>query len=191
MKKFILSAEELNIITALREKGLLNTQGKTSEQQKDNNNANGGKTRKYSVSPFFRVAASGMRQYGNVPDARKNTATKRACLDMAVSLSKHYPDAVRFWQDLLHECKALLDSMRFHQECKAWGLNPEYVAQHITVEGKSKVNRVLKEGLHAGYGENAKLFVTPLYNVVIIPETNMEAQPAIAEAPVEQEVAGE
>lgn len=191
MTKIKLSAEELSIISALREKGLLNTQEKTSEQQKDNKNANGGKTRKYSVSPFYRVAASGMRQYENVPDARKNTATKRACLDMAVSLSKHYPDAVRFWQDLLHECRALLDSMRFHQECKAWGLQPDYVAQHITVEGKSKVNRVLKEGLHAGYGENAKLFVTPLYNLVIIPETDTEALPSIAVAPVKKEVTGE
>ncbi len=118
---------------------------------------------------FYYVSRNGMKLFESVPDARKNTETKRDCLQRALNMSRYYPDAARYWQDMLNETKPILDSKRFDRECQEWGLNPEIVAQHLVVEGKSAVNRVLKDGLIAGFGEDAKFFVDPLYNLVIKP----------------------
>lgn len=143
------------------------------------------RVRVQNTSNFYRTAKSGMKFFANVPEARKSTSTKFSSLRMAVMLSKSYPDEIRFFQELLNEAKPLLDSKRFEKECKAWNLMPENVAQHLVVEGKAIVNRVLKYGLMAGFGENAKLFIEPIYIPDIKPEGSSTAANTPAAAAVE------
>ena len=131
------------------------------------------KTKKV-VNPFWYVSKNAMRIYSNVPDARKNTQTKHDSIQVSVSLSKYYPDAARYWQELLDQTKPLLDSKRFENECLSWDLNPENVAQHLVVEGSTVVKKVLKLGLVAGYGEKAKFFVDPLYTLEIKPMSEIK-----------------
>ena len=127
---------------------------------------------------FYRICSTGMKLFKRVADAKKTPSTKRESLNLAITLSSYYPDAIRFWLDLEDQAKLLLDSKRFERECEAWDLKPENVAQHLVVEGKATVNRVLKLGLVEGYGENAKLFIEPLNTVDIKPEKPAEATSA-------------
>jgi hypothetical protein len=94
----------------------------------------------------------------------QNTKTKRETLNLAVRLCpKYYSDTFRFWQDLLDEANILLDSNRFNKYCNdVLKLDPQAVAEHLVVEGKATVNKVLKEGLE-NYGEKARMFSERLY----------------------------
>jgi len=95
----------------------------------------------------------------------QNTKTKKATLDLAIRLcSKYYPDTFRFWQDLLDEANKLLDSNRFNKYCNdVLKLDPQAVAEHLVVEGKATMNKVLKDGLE-NYGEKARMFSERLYS---------------------------
>lgn len=130
---------------------------------------------------FYRICATGMKIFRRVADAKKTPSSKRESLNLAITLSSYYPDAIRFWLDLEDQAKLLLDSKRFERECKDWNLKPENVAQHLVVEGKATVNRVLKLGLVEGYGENAKLFIEPLNVIDIKPENPADAEKAAHE----------
>jgi hypothetical protein len=119
------------------------------------------KTRK--SNPFYIVVRLFQDLFGAYESEYQNTDNKRAALNMAISLRKsYYPDRLRFWQELLDESNVLLDSKRFCESCKKLGLEPRAVAEHLVVEGKSKWQKVLKEGLES-YGEKVMMFKDRLY----------------------------
>lgn len=114
-------------------------------------------------NPLYFVVRKFKIIFGSYDLQLQNTENKRLALNLAVGLSRNfYPDQFRFWQDLRDEANILLDSKRFCSSCEAWGLNPQAVAEHLVVEGKSTLNMVLKHGLQA-YGEKARMFKDPLY----------------------------
>lgn len=116
------------------------------------------------VNPLYVVLTRFRKVFASYDENEQNTETKRLALNIAVGMSRdHYPDRFRFWQDLRDQANLVLDSKRFERECNEWGLDPQAVAEHLVVEGKSTLNFVLKNGLKA-YGEKARMFKDPLYS---------------------------
>lgn len=132
---------------------------KGSKPKKDENNSS-----RRHVNPLYIVTRRFWSLFGAFDEEMQTTKTKRATLNMAIRLSsKYYPDTFRFWQDLLDEANILLDSNRFNKYCNdVLKLDPQAVAEHLVVEGKATVNRVLREGLE-NYGEKARMFSERLY----------------------------
>ena len=121
------------------------------------------RARSYKANPVYSVTKMAKRIFSAYPTTEQNTVAKRASLNLAVGMSKKYSDSLRFWQDFRNEASILTDSIRFNDACKAWGLEPQNVAEHIVFEGKSTLNKVLKDGL-ISFGEKARMFVAPLYD---------------------------
>ena len=93
----------------------------------------------------------------------QNTDTKKGSIKVALSHSyKEYPDALRFYLDFKVERDRLTDSKRFCSACEARGLNAEFVADHIVLEGKGVLESVLKEGIQI-FGEGIMMFKAPLF----------------------------
>lgn len=93
----------------------------------------------------------------------QNTETKKGSIKVALNHSyKEYPDALRFHLDFKAERDRLTDSKRFCNACAARGLNPEFVADHIVLEGKGILEAVLKEGIQI-FGEQVMMFREPLF----------------------------
>ena len=95
---------------------------------------------------------------------KKDGKVKRASLSS--SLSKHsalYPDKLRFELDFKAERDRLLDSRRFRNDCERLQKNPEYMADNILFEGKSFVDKVLKDGIEYVIRENLNMFNCPLW----------------------------
>lgn len=114
-------------------------------------------------NPLYYVVRKFKIIFGSYDSQSQNTENKRLALNLAIGLCRnYYPDQFRFWQDLRDEANVLLDSKRFCSSCEAWSLNPQSVAEHLVVEGKTTLNMVLKQGLQA-YGEKARMFKDPLY----------------------------
>lgn len=157
MKKFDLTADELNMIQTLRNAQALSGNTKTTES--GSNNTSSTRTRK--VQPLYQVITRGRHAYDS--QLVKDGETKRRCLEVAlINSGRLYPDPLRFSLDFHTERERLVDSKSFCEACKALNLLPENVADHIVFEGKSKVNLVLREGLQA-LGENVRMFNTPLW----------------------------
>jgi len=116
------------------------------------------------VNPLHIVTRKFWTIFSAYDESMQNTKTKRETLNLAVRLCpKYYSDTFRFWQDLLDEANILLDSNRFNKYCNdVLKLDPQAVAEHLVVEGKATVNKVLKEGLE-NYGEKARMFSERLY----------------------------
>lgn len=117
------------------------------------------------VNPLYVVIRKFWNLFNAYDEGMQNTTTKRDTLNLAIRLSpKYYSDSFRFWQDLLDEANLLLDSNRFNKYCNdVLKLDPRAVAEHLVVEGKATVNKVLKEGLE-NYGEKARMFKERLYS---------------------------
>lgn len=117
------------------------------------------------VNPLFIVTRKFWSIFKAYDEDLQNTKTKKETLDLAIRLcSKYYPDTFRFWQDLLDEANILLDSNRFNKYCNdVLKLDPQAVAEHLVVEGKATMNKVLKDGLE-NYGEKARMFSERLYS---------------------------
>lgn len=93
----------------------------------------------------------------------QNTETKKAAIKAALSHSyKEYPDGLRFYMDFKAERDRLTDSRKFCNTCEARGLNPEFVADNIVLEGKGVLESVLKDGLQI-FGEGVMMFNAPLF----------------------------
>jgi hypothetical protein len=115
------------------------------------------------INPLYTVIRKYKNVFASYDEQCQNTDTKIVALNIAIGMSRDlYPDRFRFWQDLRDEANILLDSKRFEATCVKWNLRPQAVAEHIVVEGKATLNRVLKNGLEA-YGEKARMFKDPLY----------------------------
>lgn len=122
------------------------------------------KSSRRHVNPLYVVIRKFWNLFNAYDENMQNTETKRETLNLAIRLSpKYYPDTFRFWQDLLDETKVLLDSKRFNEYCdNVLEYSAQAVAEHLVVEGKATVNKVLKEGLE-NYGEKARMFSERLY----------------------------
>ena len=135
-----------------------------SNASKDSKPLTGHRAVRRHVNPLYVVINRYKKIYAAYDESMQNTETKRASLNIAIGMSKkYYPDRFRFWQDLLDEANILLDSRRFNTSCEEMKLDPQAVAEHLVVEGKATVNRVLKLGLE-NYGEKAMMFNQRLYD---------------------------
>lgn len=93
----------------------------------------------------------------------QNNETKKGSIKVALSHSfKEYPDTLRFYLEFKAERDRLTDSKRFCSACEARGLNPEFVADNIVLEGKGVLESVLKDGLQI-FGEGVMMFNAPLF----------------------------
>ena len=120
-------------------------------------------TRSKKVNPLYVVIRKFWSLFKAYDEGMQNTNTKREMLNLAIRLCpKYYSDSFRWWQDLLDEANIALDSGRFNRDCRALGLNPQAVAEHLVVEGKATLNKVLKYGIQV-YGEKVRMFTDRLY----------------------------
>jgi hypothetical protein len=144
------------------------------------------------VNPMYIVIRKFWSIFGAYDEGMQNTQTKKATLNLAIRLcSKYYPDTFRFWQDLLDEANILLDSKRFNNYCNdVLKLDPQAVAEHIVVEGKATVNKVLKEGLE-NYGQKARMFGLRLYSYEKRKLYESKKDEATTDSPIDAELHGE
>ena len=163
MKKISLNVDELNMILAYRnsqaQKGAENAISNNSANQAIEQPKQGAEEkprRKYQMQPVYRVIKKARRWF--LKQLKKDTQAKVDCLKAALADSVEiYPDALRFDVDYRTERERLTDSKRFCDTCKALGLVPAYVADHIVFEGKGTLEKVLKDGLQV-LGDNVKMF---------------------------------
>jgi hypothetical protein len=134
----------------------------THSNEGANNTTNVQPTTSRKVTPLWVVISKGRVNFGR--QLTKDGNVKKACLDAALSAkSQLYPDTERFWLEFRAERDHLTDSKRFCSDCKALGLIPEYVADHVVFEGKSTVAKVLADGLSHTLGEKVRMFNGPLW----------------------------
>ena len=89
---------------------------------------------------------------------RPDIQAKKACIERALTEStKLYEDKLRFYMDFKAERERLLDSKKFNDACVALRLDATAVADNIVFEGKTVLERVLKEGLQV-VGEKVHMF---------------------------------
>ena len=110
------------------------------------------------TSPRAQVCRAAKRMFG--AQLEKNTETKRRCLNH--NINRYYGnDAPRFWHEMKTEAESICDSKLFCKRCEDKGLNPQWVAEHLLVEGTGVAKRVLKEGFESLHGTEM-LFDAPL-----------------------------
>lgn len=80
--------------------------------------------------------------------ATQNNATKIACID-EVAQEVYKSDHKMVWYDLVNESKRLTNLIDFNNYCHKLQRNPDYVAQNVTFEGSSVVNKVMRYGVEA------------------------------------------
>ena len=165
MPKIKLSAEELDMIQKLRKEKKQKDHSAVNANSDNNSNAIKVEIvkpkRTYTPQPVYVVIRSGRKTYLKQVDKRVDNKIK----SLEGALGEHvdlYPDKLRFEMDFKTERDRLTDSIRFNDSCKALGLVPEYVADHVVFEGKRVVERVLKEGLQV-VGEKVHMFNAPLW----------------------------
>jgi hypothetical protein len=169
MKKLIITAEELDMIQALRntkaqQQGTANANGNNgSNNNTTTSNLQGDERqkRRYQMQPVYRVIKKARMWF--MRQMKKDTATKKQCLEAAVAaLPELYPDTLRFELDFRKERERLIDSKRFNDACLALKLDPVNVADHVVFEGKGILEKVLKEGLQV-LGEQVRMFNAPIW----------------------------
>lgn len=138
--------------------------------------------RKYSVDPNQTASAAGMRKFASLPAELQDTKTKLACI-LCVLVARKM-DVGRYWSWVFEQTKLLRRTYDFDATCTAQGKDPQYVAEHLVMEGKKACNNIRLNGLNA-YDGNIKLFGEPL-----IPEEYrqlfIKAEHNAAEAPVQE-----
>ena len=156
MSKITLSADELNMIQTLR-----NAQALTGNTTANDGASSTSSSRTHKVQPVYQVITRGRHAFES--QLVKDGNTKRTCLKVAlIKSSALYPDPLRFSLDFHTERERLVDSKSFCDACRTLNLVPEYVADHVVFEGKSKMNTVLRDGLQA-LGDRVRMFNTPLW----------------------------
>lgn len=110
------------------------------------------------ISAFQKTMTSTRRLFSR--QLEKSSAMKRKCIDYCVN--RYYSDPLRFWEEFKTKRDEILDRASFNRRCRAEGLNPTYVAEHLLIEGSAKVNAVLKGGFAALNGAQV-MFNASLY----------------------------
>ena len=117
----------------------------------------------YELAPEWKISQIAKRKFMNLPTAFQSSVGKEACIKEALSGHKELiPDPTRYWIWLIDETNKLTRVWDFTDTCDKAGLNPQTVAQHLILEGKSVCNAIRLEGL-AAYGSNIRMFVDPLF----------------------------
>lgn len=98
--------------------------------------------KKSRISAFQKTMTSTRRLFSR--QLEKSSAMKRKCIDYCVN--RYYSDPLRFWEEFKTKRDEILDRASFNNRCRAEGLNPIYVAEHLLIEGSAKVTAVLKGG---------------------------------------------
>lgn len=159
MKKIELTAEELNVIEALRSKA--QNQGTGNANGNNGSNKDEQPKRSYRIPPVYKILGKAKRLF--LKQVTKDIEAKKACIKLALaSYDDLYPDTLRFDLDFRAERERLTDSKKFCKACKELGLNPIDVADNVIFEGKTVLQKVLKDGLQV-VGENVHMFNAPLW----------------------------
>lgn len=95
--------------------------------------------------------------------ATQNNSTKIACIH-EVANEVYKKDSYMVWYDLVNESKRLTNLIDFNKYCHSLRRNPDYVAQHVTFEGSSVVNKVMRYGVETILGERILAYDEPLFN---------------------------
>ena len=114
--------------------------------------------KKRNVSAFNAVINKANRLF--LKQVRKNTETKQECIVYCVTPNL-YADAPRFWEEYRIAVEAILDSKKFEKNCNEANLNPQYVAEHLVMEGRAMVRKVLAEGFAPLKGRE-RYFTAPI-----------------------------
>lgn len=118
--------------------------------------------RKREESPYLKVRSKAANIFRNQID--KSVQTKRKAVERAFNkvISGNFT-----WDRLLSQYKEnvdlLLDSKRFEKDCQIYNLKPFNAATHIVLDGASKIELVLKNGLKAIYSTQLTELVDPLF----------------------------
>ena len=161
MNNITLSAEELNMIQTLRNAKALTAGTQIAGNAGDSTTSNSSTSRRSKVQPVYQVITKARHSFES--QLTKDGNVKPRCLEAALNkCSALYPDPLRFSLDFHTERERLVDSKSFCRECKALGLEPAHVADHVVFEGKAKVNMVLRDGLQV-LGEKTRMFNCPLW----------------------------
>jgi len=94
----------------------------------------------------------------------KSVKTKKASVIEAYSNLKSTDYTLdRFKAEFYENIERLLDSKRFEKACKDSKLIAFNVATHVALDGASKINQVLKNGLKATYPTQLIEMVNPIF----------------------------
>lgn len=119
------------------------------------------KKRSYKPQPVYLILRKSRQLFKW--QLKKDGQSKIDCIKAALAANPSvYSDALRFELDFRAERDCLTDSKRFCIACENLGQVPQNVADHVVFEGKSVVNKVLKEGLQV-LGENVRMFNESLW----------------------------
>ena len=133
-------------------------------------------TRTTNVSKINATMTRARRMFHQQLKATQNNSTKIACIkEVANVVYKHDPYMV--WYDLVNESKRLTNLIDFNNYCHKLQRNPDYVAQNVTFEGSSVVNKVMRYGVETVLGERILAYDEPLFNPVKIRGLLDEAKP--------------
>ena len=120
------------------------------------------KKRSYKPQPVYQVIRKAMRLF--LKQLKPDIQAKKDCLQLALAQSPQlYEDKLRFYMDFKAERDRLLDSKRFNEACIAMKLDATAVADNVVFEGKTILERVLKEGLLVVMGEKVHMFNETLW----------------------------
>ena len=114
--------------------------------------------KKRNVSAFYAVIGKANRLF--LKQVRKNTETKQECIVYCITPNL-YADAPRFWEEYRIAVEAILDSKKFEKNCNEANLNPQYVAEHLVMEGRAMIRKVLAEGFAPLKGRE-RYFTAPI-----------------------------
>lgn len=158
MKKVSLTVEELNMVQAYRtlalQKGAVNASG--------NNGSNKEAKYKRHDKAVYKLLKNARSL--NKRQVSQGTDNRAKCIESVLASSESlYPNPDQFKLDFQAESARLTDSKRFCRECEDFGMEPGTVADNIVFEGKTVLEKVLKEGIQF-FGERIFELNDPLWN---------------------------
>ncbi len=112
-------------------------------------------SRRRNIDPMWWTTALIGRKFNFLPNELKSTATKLACAKAVVESHKVLcPDMTRYFTWVLEQARRVRRTFDFQETCEALGVNPQYVAEHLVLLGKSRWQKVQLEGLAATISES-------------------------------------
>jgi spore germination protein GerM len=156
-----------------------------NESAKSTRVDNGAKSakRRREESPYLKIRSKAANLFRS--QIEKSVNVKKLAVETAISkiVSGDYTRN-RFLSEFKTNVDLLLDSKRFERECKQHNLVPFNAATHIVFDGSSKIELVLKNGVHLTYSNQLLELIEPIYT--------LEELEAVSEVkvPVSEELPG-
>lgn len=118
--------------------------------------------RKREESPYLKIRLKAVNFFTSQID--KSVKTKRLAVEKAMSkiIVGDYTEK-RFLAEYKANVELLLDSKRFEKECEIHNLKPFNAATHIVLDGTSKIDLVLKNGILPNYSTKLIELVEPIF----------------------------